>query len=65
MFQLNLGFNMVKIGFFGETDSNPVLCSIIAREASIITRRSEYPFIAREASNPLAIASNLDRSRGE
>jgi len=52
MFQSNLGFNMVKIGVFGETDRNPVLCSVITREASIITRRNEYYFIAREASNP-------------
>jgi len=62
MFQSNLGLNMVKIGVFGEKVCNPVPCSDIAREASIITRRGEYSCIAREASNP---ASNPDPSRGE
>ena len=56
MSQSNLGLIMVKIGILGEKVRNPVPVLSPFRQARVVARHGEHPFVARRRAIQLAIA---------
>jgi len=52
MSQSNLGLIMVKIRILGEKVLNPVPVLSPFRQARVVARHGEHPFVVRHAGNP-------------
>ena len=52
MSQSNLGLIMVKIRILGEKVLNPVPVLSPFRQARVVARHGEHPFVVRQAGNP-------------